>query len=153
MIFDFDNEILAELNIKTLHCKTFMRKIKVFKAEADVFHKWLKKIVCMNQQYASMDGLIDRLENKGILTFESLYKYVLKKKDLVEIVGKEFNKIVNVLWNEIENQQKDLINNVNHSTPNPAYHVNTPVSPNNNTPQYNQQNHGDDEGQDTALLQ
>lgn len=36
-IFDFDQETLTkELNIRSLHCKVFMRKIEVFKAEANV---------------------------------------------------------------------------------------------------------------------
>lgn len=85
-----------------------------------------------------MDGLIDRLENKGILTFESLYRYVLTKEDLVKIIGKEFTKIYGILWNEIENQQKDLMTSQYQNTPNPAFSTPSipPVQPNNITPSY-----------------
>ena len=83
------------------------------------FHEWLKQIVSGNQQYASMDGLIDRFENKGILTFESLYRYVFTKDDLNDIIGREFAKISYILWREIENQQKELM--ISSPTPNAAF--------------------------------
>lgn len=127
-----------EIGLKLLHCKAFIRKIKVFESEANIvcnnslcivlmnnvkdvnkqFREWLKKIVSGNQQYSSMDGLIDRLENKGILTFEALYRYVFNKDDLINIIGREFSKISHILWSEIEKQQNDLIAS---PTPNPAF--------------------------------
>ena len=112
-VFDFDKETLTqEIKIKPLHCKTFMRKIQVFKNEANVFREWLKKIVCKQiymDDITSMDGLIDRLENKGILTFESFYRYILSKDDLIKIIGKQYTKISHILWKEIENQQQELM--------------------------------------------
>lgn len=118
-IVDIDNEVLKEeIGLKSLHCKAFIRKIKVFESEANIFREWLKKIVSGNQQYSSMDGLIDRLENKGILTFEALYRYVFNKDDLINIIGREFSKISHILWSEIEKQQNDLITS---PTPNPAF--------------------------------
>ncbi len=119
------------------HSCTFGRQCKWRHYDFDL----RSNIVNVNQQYASMDGLIDRLENKGTLTFEALYGYVLKKEDLVKRIGKEFNKICQILWNEIQNQQKYLMNN--HDTPNPAYHMNDNV-----TPQHQENNdvHGNDEG-------
>ena len=104
------------------------------------FHKWLERIVSGHQQYANINGLIDKLENQGILTFESLFRYVLCKQDLIKIIGKEFSKIHNMLWQEIQNQQSDLMTDV--IAPNAAF--STP----NGYDDGNQQNNNKDEDGD-----
>ena len=110
---DFDKETLDEIGLRPLHIKCFMRKIEIYMDEVKLLKEWLEDIV--NKQKVkgkfnnvTIDGLIDKFENYGVTTFETLYKYIKTKDDLEKmIIGDDdetkFNKqIYNVLWNEME---------------------------------------------------
>ena len=73
-----------------LHKKMFMQQVEKYKQNHIHFKKWLNKI--------NLGHLDLVLQNKGILTFESLYYFADNQQDLLNILGNNYKKEVALMF-------------------------------------------------------